>query len=153
MDEPINQVLLRVRPELLPTGDWEETLRLLAVEAAQSLEGSMEHQRIYADAHERELVETTYIGMGMAVPHARVEGLRRAGVYMAFSREGIPWPHEEAHLVALLVVPWETPELHLQLLSRLVRWRRSLTEAETCALAEAADKLSVTLKEAFADML
>lgn len=154
MDEQADQILLRVRTELLPEGaDREQTLRLLAQDAAETIDGSVVAEGIYADACDREQVESTYIGMGLAVPHARVQGLSRACVYMGFSQAGIPWPHEEAHLIALLVVPWENPELHLQLLSRLVRWRRCITEAETCALAESADKLLVSLDEAFLDML
>lgn len=153
MDEQVDQVLLRVRPEMLPAGDRESTLRLLAEEAARSFIPGAAAATIFADAWERELVEPTYIGMGLAVPHARVSGLRQAALYMAFSQAGIPWPHEEANYVSLLIVPWEAPEMHLQLLSRLVRWRKRLTEAEACALAESPDKLTVALDDAFLDLL
>lgn len=153
MDQQADQLLLKVRPHLLPDGGCESTLRLLADEAAALLPDLEDKSCVFADAWERELAEPTYIGMGLAVPHARVKGLSRAGVYVGFSRQGIPWPHEEAHLIALLIVPWENPEMHLQLLSRLVRWRRNLTEAETCTLAESQDKLIVSLDDAFLDLL
>ena len=130
----------------------EEALRHLSAEAAEMLGKSTGAGRIFDDAWEREQVEPTFIGMGMAVPHARVEGLARAEVYLAFSPAGIPWPHEEAHLIALLIVPWENPELHLQLLARLVRWRRRLTEAEVCALAESQSMLVESLDDAFAGL-
>ena len=151
MEEQLDQVLLRVREQALPTTGREDTLRLMAHEVAALLppepNGGGELS-VFADAWERELVEPTYIGMGLAVPHARVRGLSQAGLFMAYSQAGIPWPHEEAQFVALLVVPWEAPEMHLLLLSRLVRWRKRLTEAEACALAESADKLMVALEEA-----
>lgn len=153
MDEQVDQLLLKVRPQLLARGEREATLRLLVNEAVGFLSDGADAERVFADAWERELVESTCIGMGLAVPHARVEGLRQSGVYVAFCPEGIPWPHEEAQLIALLIVPWENPEMHLQLLSRLVRWRRNLTEAEACALAESQDKLMVSLDDAFLDML
>ena len=152
MDDQIDQFLLKVRPHLLSSMERDDALRLLADEAAAGL-GDIAPELIYKDASERERVETTYIGMGLAVPHARVEGLQRAAVYVAFSQAGIPWPHEEAHFIALLVVPWESPEMHLQLLARLVRWRRSHTEAETCVLAEYPDQLAESLNEAFADLI
>ena len=152
MDEQLDQVWLRVREEPLPAAGREETLRLMAAEAAVFLPPGGETQQIAADAWERELVESTYIGLGLAVPHARLRGLHQAGLYMAYSPAGIPWPHEEAQFVALLVVPWEAPELHLQLLSRLVRWRKNLTEAEACALAESADKLMVALEAALQEL-
>lgn len=149
MDDQAHQVLLRVRGDILPAGDCESTLRLLSAEAVAALPEGIDARRIFDDAWEREQVEPTFIGMGMAVPHARVEGLSRAGVYLAFSPSGIPWPHEEAQLIALLIVPWESPELHLQLLARLVRWRRGLTEAEVHALAETHETLLESLDEAF----
>ena len=153
MDAQVDQVLLRVRPALLPAGDWAGTLRLLAGEAAEAMGEGVDAARVYADAYERELADTTYIGMGVAVPHARVEGLSRAGLYAALSRPGIAWPHESAHLVALLVAPWEAPEMHLQLLSRLVRWRRKVTEPEMAEWAEAPKRLAESLTAAFADLL
>lgn len=148
MEEQLDQVLLRVRESALAVGDRESALRLMAREAEALLPHGGTPGAIAEDAWERELVEPTYIGMGLAVPHARIRGLSQPALLMAYSHAGIPWPHEEAHFVALLVVPWEAPELHLQLLSRLVRWRKGLTEAEACALGESSDKLMVALEAA-----
>lgn len=153
MDDPFDQFLLKVRPEFLSVGDRESALRVMAEEAAALMPETATADAIFGDARERELVESTYIGMGLAIPHARVQGLQRAALYAAFSPGGIPWPHEEARLISLLIVPWEAPEMHLQLLSRLVRWRKGLTEAEACALAESPDKLEVSLNGAFLDLL
>lgn len=71
----------------------------------------------------REALESTYVGRGLAVPHARICGLPEAGVYIARCDPGIPWPDEAARLVVLLVVPEEAPGLYLQLLSHIMRWR------------------------------
>ena len=131
----------------LPTEGWKGALRLLAEEAAAAMGSCVESARVYADALEREQTDSTYIGMELAVPHARIAGLTRAGLYAACSGEGIAWPHEKARVIVLLVVPQEMPEWHLQLLSRLVRWRRSLEEA---ALAEPA-ALAASLRAAFAE--
>lgn len=141
MEQQLDQALLRVREEALPAAGREETLRLMAGEVAAFLLPGEGAAGVAEDAWQRELAEPTYIGMGLAIPHARVSGLEQPALYMAYSHAGIPWPYEEAHFIALLVVPLEAPELHLQLLARLVRWRKSLTEAEACALAESPDKL------------
>lgn len=153
MDDQFEQVLLKVRPEFLPVRDRESALRVMADEVAAFMPETGSAERVFADAWERELVESTYIGMGLAIPHARVQGLQHAGLYAAFSPGGIPWPHEEARLISLLIVPWEAPELHLQLLSRLVRWRKHMTEAEACALAESPEKLEESLNGAFFDLM
>lgn len=145
MDKLMDQLLLKVHEGDLPSADWQQVLRFLVHSAALHFNESHKEEDIITDALDREQVESTYIGLGLAVPHARVHGLRRPGVYVTFSRVGIPWPTEEAHLIALLIVPWENPEIHLQLLSRTVRWRKSLTEAELYALAESPEKLETTL--------
>lgn len=153
MDDQPDQVMLRVRPSWLPEGDREGILRLMADELALCLADEVSAQSICDDAWEREQAEPTFIGMGLAVPHARPAGLQRAGVYMAYSRSGIPWPHEVAHFIALLVVPVEAPEMHLQLLSRLVRWRHLLTEDATRAMTVTPAALEESLLPAFADLL
>lgn len=99
-------------------------------ESAQSAERS---------ALEREAQEPTYVGRGMAIPHARVEGLANAYVYLARSEAGIPWPEEAARTIVLLVVPAEQPDLYLQLLRRTVKWRML---GEPCPLAEFIGSLS-----------
>lgn len=69
----------------------------------------------------REAEENTYIGRGLAVPHARVEGIEHARVCLAACPEGLNWGGQTATLVALLIVPADHPELHLRLLSILAK--------------------------------
>lgn len=99
----------------------EECIRLMVREAA-ALWFPNRVAELESSALERELVESTYFGRGLAVPHARVAGLPTAAVYVA-KGVFVPWPEESADCVALLCVPLEQPELHLQLLSRIMRWR------------------------------
>lgn len=116
------EVKLEERSAVLPIGiKSDECIRLLAYEAA-ALHFPGCEKALVESAINRELVESTYLGHGLAVPHARVEGLSAAMVYVAHGA-GIPWPNEPADCVALLCVPAERPELHLQLLSKVVRWR------------------------------
>ena len=99
----------------------EECIQLLAHEAAELWYPGMAEALAHA-ALARESSEPTYLGRGLAVPHARVPELPHAAVYLAHS-EGVSWPEESAECIALLCVPAEQPELHLQLLSKIVRWR------------------------------
>ena len=145
MDKQVDQLLLKIHEGDLASNKREQVIRELVHAATTRFHETHNEEEILDDALDREQVESTYIGLGLAVPHARVHGLQRAGIYVATSRDGIPWPTEEAHLITLLIVPWENPEVHLQLLSRIVRWRKSLTEAELCALAESPEKLEATL--------
>lgn len=115
-------VRLMLRVQQIPAEmGREEVIRTLAQEvAAEHFPGMGE--LLAETALEREAAEPTYLGRSLAVPHARVRGLSAAVVYVA-PAERVLWHEEPVECVALLCVPEERPELHLQLLSRIVRWR------------------------------
>ena len=105
--------------------DWvmgrESCIRMLAEEVAERWFPGL-GAVLAASALSREAEEATYLGRGLAVPHARVAGLSAAAV-LVMRDASVPWPTEPADCGVLLCVPEEMPELHLQLLSRVVRWR------------------------------
>ena len=118
----MNTVHMVERATALPGGLTREAcIRLLAQEVAELHFAGMAEQ-LAESALAREAEGATYLGRGLAVPHARVAGLPAAAIYIAHGA-GVLWPEDSADCVALLCVPAECPELHLQLLSRVVRWR------------------------------
>lgn len=85
----------------------------------------------------REQVGTTVIMDGLAVPHARVEGLDRPYVAIATSVRGIQWPGEnpsKVHIVFLMLIPREEPALYLKVLHVL---GTTLNDPETFNLVAA----------------
>lgn len=80
-------------------------------------------RRLLALVMEREATMPTVIRPGLAVPHARVEGLDRTHVAMATSRKGVRFQQESsrANLVVLVLVPRDQPAAYLRLLSVLGR--------------------------------
>lgn len=89
---------------------------------------------------ERESQVGTGLGSGVAIPHARVKGLKETMVVFGRSREGIDFEcpdNAPCHLIFLLLVPVDKPAHHLQVLADLARVfdqsdrRRMLEEAET----------------------
>lgn len=88
--------------------------------------------------HERELLTTTAIGFGVAIPHARSSAVNKPGVAIGISN-GFYWDKEidsPIHLVFLLAVPEkiESPEYMgiLASISRMLvyeEFRKSLMEA------------------------
>lgn len=98
-----------------------------------------EAEAMVASALEREAQEPTYVGRGLAVPHARVAGLPAAAIYIAACEPAIAWPQDAADTVVLLAVPAEQPELYLQLLSQVMRWRmKKQSVAQLSELLQAA---------------
>ena len=130
-EELSNETLVWVRGEELPCGESHvEMVRLLAGELA-GLTG-WRKRTLVNTALDREAQESTYLGYGLAIPHARVFEIPQPAVYLARSTAGVDWQGSPVRLVFLVVVPEECPEWHLQLLSRIVRWRQKsgLTEDE-----------------------
>ena len=68
------------------------------------------------DVLAREQVGSTVLMDGLAVPHARVEGLDRPYAAIATSERGIKWSEESSkvHIVFLILTPREDPALYLK---------------------------------------
>lgn len=107
--------------KLQNTQDYHQLISQLCHELAE-LRYPGQGEALAASALEREGLEPTFVGRGLAVPHARVEGLYEAAVYIARG-EGIDWGGNKADTVVLLVVPADQPELYLTMLSEVIRWR------------------------------
>ena len=110
--------------------------------------GIADAETAVAAALEREHLEPTFVSQGLAVPHGRIPGLARPGVYAARSAAGIDWDLGRANFIIMLLVPEERPEVHLGLLRDLMRWRFRLGENAPALLsAPVADYLQ-SLQEA-----
>ncbi len=141
-----NETLVWVREDELPTGETHvDLVRLMAGELAE-LTG-WRKRTLVNTALDREAQDSTYLGYGLAIPHARVFGLTQPAVYLARSTPGVDWQGCPARLVFLIVVPEECPEWHLQLLSRIVRWRQKSGLSEDEMVSMPAAQLTTTLRE------
>ena len=89
----------------------------------------------------RERSLSTYLGQGLAVPHARLEGLKTPCVLFARSEAGIyfgPKADDRAHLLFILLTPTATPRAQVRLLSRIASLRESDYVWERLQSAESA---------------
>ncbi|MDP6958785.1 MAG: CNNM domain-containing protein [Planctomycetota bacterium] len=78
-------------------------------------------EKVQKAVEERERLMSTYLGRGLAVPHARLEGLKKPVLIFARSDGGIPiegWK-EKAHLLFMLLTPAENPRIQARLLARI----------------------------------
>lgn len=89
---------------------------------------------------EREELQSTGIGDGVAIPHGKMPGLSRLVASFARSREGLDFDSidgQPTRLFFLLVVPEHSAGKHLKALARISRFcrdesfRRLLLEAES----------------------
>ena len=145
-DEPNNETLVWVREDELPCGrNHAELVRLMAGELAELTGWSK--RTLVNTALDREAQDSTYLGYGLAIPHARVFDIEQPAVYLARSTPGVDWQGCLARLVFMVVVPEECPEWHLQLLSRIVRWRQKSGMTEDEMVSMPAAKLTEELRE------
>lgn len=70
---------------------------------------------------EREAAMSTYLGNGLATPHARLEGIEKPVLLFARSDQGVPVESttEKAHLFFMLLTPSSAPRLQVRLLARI----------------------------------
>ena len=99
----------------------------------------LEVDRLLKVLIEREGLQSTGIGEGVAIPHGKVVGLDGLVASFARSRKGIDFDaidQQPTHLFFLLVVPEHSAGQHLKALARISRFlrddefRRGLMEAE-----------------------
>jgi mannitol/fructose-specific phosphotransferase system IIA component (Ntr-type) len=74
--------------------------------------------------YEREGLMSTGIGLGIAIPHVRLAGLRDAAVAVGISRGGID-DYESidgapVHIVVLIIAPQGRHDLYIRLLAKIV---------------------------------
>jgi CBS domain containing-hemolysin-like protein len=70
---------------------------------------------------ERERAMSTYLGNGLAIPHARFEGIDRPVLLFGRSDSGVPIKGREdrAHLLFILLTPSGAPRVQVRLLARV----------------------------------
>lgn len=79
----------------------------------------------------REMSASTYIGQGLAIPHARMEEISRMSVTVGYFSKGVEWPDSEnrAKLVVLLAVPHSYVQAYLVFMKKFVQWYNSMDDA------------------------
>lgn len=103
----------------------DAALRQIAGIAAQSptLAG-IEQDVLYAHLAEREAAVTTGLGNGVAIPHARIDGLKDFVVFVLIAPRGIDFAaldKKRVHLFFVVFAPGERVAEHLQLLAAISR--------------------------------
>ena len=95
-------------------------------------------EEIVNSVREREILGSTAMEKGIAIPHARIKGLDEVAVVIGISRLPIDFGGEEKTRVFFLVLaPDERPQEHIQTLSSIARlcmsdvFVRMLTNART----------------------
>jgi PTS system nitrogen regulatory IIA component len=130
----------------LPGGSKKALLQQLANLAGQRL--TLDSSAILASISEREQLGSTGFGQGVAIPHGKIEGLKR--IYCLFGRLAEPLDYKAidgrpVDLVFLLLSPPDAGAEHLKALAAISRVTRHAATLEKMRGARSRDALTAVL--------
>ena len=129
------------------------TKREVLAEMAASLakvEPQIEAGRLLDVLMEREALQSTGIGEGVAIPHGKLTGLTRLVASFARSRAGIDFESidgQPTHHFFLLVVPEHSGGQYLKALARISRFMRDPVFRQSLADGEAVEDVIRAIEE------
>lgn len=141
-----------IRPECctvdLTAKDKDSALRALAALACRnSTVAALGEDAVYQHLHDREKQGTTGFGNGVALPHARVEGLDEFVVGIAVSRRGVDFAaldRKRCRIIFFILGPAEATADHLKALAAISRQLNSVRVREELIKAGSAVALHET---------
>ncbi len=127
--------------------DSAGTIRELASRLATA-PGVMDPAALLRDIEFREAESPTYLGGGVAMPHARTPAVNRLVVAVGISRNGVHWgsSRELARLIFLVGVPREQVRDYLDLVRRITQAVRRIEWIEQAVTCTDALSLAALLK-------
>ena len=130
----------------LPGGSKKALLQQLANLAGQRLD--LDSGTILSSLSEREQLGSTGFGQGVAIPHGKIEGLKR--IYCSFVRLAEPLDYKaidgrRVDLVFLLLSPTDAGADHLKALAAISRVTRNASTLEKMRGARSRDALAAVL--------
>ena len=112
----------RISTDLESTGKMEVLAELAGLLARESDNDDIE--AITAVLVERERLATTGVGGGVAIPHGKVEHLKRIVAAIGISHAGVPFDavdNAPVHIFVALIAPLNSSGDHLRALARISR--------------------------------
>ena len=130
----------------LPGGSKKALLQQLANLAGQRL--GLDSAAILSSLSEREQLGSTGFGQGVAIPHGKIEGLKR--IYCLFARLAEPLDYKAidnrpVDLIFLLLSPPDAGAEHLKALAAISRVTRHAATLEKMRGARSRDALTAVL--------
>ena len=130
----------------LPGGNKRSLMKQLAELAAQRV--GAKPTDVLASLNEREQLGSTGFGQGVAIPHAKIEGL--SGIYGLFARLSEPVDYKAidgrpVDLIFLLLSPPDAGAEHLKALASISRVTRDAATLERLRGARSRDALAAVL--------
>ncbi len=95
----------------------------------------------------REEQGSTYMGYGIALPHARTDLVDEIVMTLAISKKGIPFDNEKANIIFLTGTPTKEVKLYLQLIAKISKMFRESHNRELLLNSKNEEEIINNLKE------
>lgn len=139
----------RVVPDLVARGKGDVIEELADVVVAHSAE-PIDRPRLVHALEDRERLNSTALGDGVAIPHGKLPGLKRVVAAFGRSRQGVDFDSldgKPTHLFFLLVAPEDSAGAHLKALARISRLLKDESFRARLMQAHDAGDLYQTIRE------
>lgn len=146
----ITDILVREASILDLKSTAKDDLLAEMADALAGAEPALEAAELLGVLREREALQSTGIGEGVAIPHGKVEGLDRLVAAFARSTEGVDFDSidgQPTQLLFLLVVPEQSGGQHLKALARISRFFRDASFREKLLAADDLEEIFRAIEE------
>ena len=112
--------------------------------------GKIDEEKLLGVLRDREALQSTGIGEGVAIPHGKMAGLERLVATFARSSSGVDFDSidgQPTQLFFLLVVPEQSGGQHLKALARISRFFRDASFREKLLAAGDLDEIFRAIEE------
>ncbi len=130
--------------------DTKEAVLEEMARAAAAAEPALSAERLQEVRMDREALQSTGIGDGVAIPHGKISGLEHIVASFARSVKGVDFESidgQPTHLFFLLVVPEHSGGQHLKALARISRFFRDAEFRQKLIGASSLDDVFRTIEE------
>ena len=137
----LSRLLSKDRITWIESPTKEEALKRL-VETISRSAGLKESDEIYQAILDRERLLSTGIGLNLAIPHAKLAGIKEFLVGLGLHRRGLPFESlddKPVHILVMIVGPNSHQEEYLKVLSRVTAFLKD--KRETLLSLSSADEV------------
>ncbi len=146
----ITDILVREASILDLAADAKDDVLGELASALAAAETALDRDQLLRVLRERESLQSTGIGEGVAIPHGKIAGLDRLVATFARSTRGVDFESidgQPTQLFFLLVVPEQSGGQHLKALARISRFFRDASFREKLLGADDLDQIFRSIEE------
>ncbi len=146
----ISDILVREASILDLKSTNKDDLLAEMASALAAVESALDAKTLLDVLREREALQSTGIGEGVAIPHGKVQGLDRLIATFARSTDGVDFDSidgQPTRLLFLLIVPEQSGGQHLKALARISRFFRDASFREKLLAASELEEIFRAIEE------